>query len=112
MNFRRTLLVAFFVLSLASVLSIVSSAKRPAASVQGSQQKAVVFAVFGAGGALSATMEPILVIDGGQFKEPVSGGSDGDEITRFSNEHYSKGRKYRLLFGGAEAGSATVKKSN
>jgi hypothetical protein len=112
MSLRRALLVAFFVLSLASVLSVVGSAKRAAGSVQGSQQKAVVFAVFGASGALSATMEPILIIDGGQFKEPVSGGSDGDEITRFSNEHYGKGKRYRLLFGGAEAGTATVKKSS
>lgn len=112
MSLRRKLLVAFFILSLASVLSIAGSAKRPAVSRQGNQQKAVVFAVYGASGQLSATMEPILIIDGGQFKEPVSGGSDAEEITRFSNEHYGKGKKYRLLFGGAEAGTATVRKSS
>jgi hypothetical protein len=114
MSLRRTLLFAPFILSLASVFSLAGSAKRAVVSGPGrSQQKAVVFAVFGAAveGA-SARMEPILIIDGGKYTQPVEGGSDADEITRFSNEHYRKGQKYRLLFGGAEAGAATVKKSD
>lgn len=111
MNLRRTLLIAFFVLSLASVFSFASGAKRAGVNGQGGQQKAVVFAVFGGSGTLSARMEPIFLIEGGQYKEPVSGGSEASEITRFSNAHYRKGQKYRLLFGGAEAGTASIKKS-
>lgn len=109
MSLRRTLLIAFFVLSLVSLFSFGGSA---GARGQGGQQRAIVFAVFGATGTLSARMEPMLLIEGGQFKEPVSGGSDAEEITGFSNQHYRKGQKYRLLFGGAEAGTATVTKSS
>lgn len=61
---------------------------------------------------MSASMEPILILNGGKLTEPVSGGSDGDEIKRFSNEHYRKGTQYRVLFGGAEAGKATIEKSS
>jgi hypothetical protein len=71
----------------------------------------VLFAIFG-NDATSGTMEPFLIIEGGKFLNPVAGDSDGDEIKRFSNSYYSKGRKYRLLFGGSEAGTATVKKSS
>jgi hypothetical protein len=55
---------------------------------------------------------PFLILDQGQFKQPVAGDSDADELTKFSDSYYSKGHKYRVLFGGAEAGSLTVKKSN
>lgn len=113
MSRGRMFLIAFITFSLASIFTLAGNAERVIINSQGTQQKAVVFAVFGAAAAdAPATMEPILLIEGGQYKEPVSGGSDGDEITRFSNAHYSKGQKYRLLFGGAEAGTATVRKSN
>lgn len=111
MGFRRPLLIALLILSLASALSLAASGARERVGGRGSQQKAVVFAVYGEGG-VAARMEPILIIEGGKFTNPVEGGSDEDEITRFSNEHYPKGRKYRVLFGGAEAGTATIKKSD
>ncbi|HEX8749006.1 MAG TPA: hypothetical protein VF717_17655 [Pyrinomonadaceae bacterium] len=109
MNLRRALLIAFFVFIFASLFSFAGMAKRAGAVM--AQQRTVVFAVFGGSSQLSARMEPILLLEGGQYKEPVSGGSDGEEIKRFSTEHYKPGRKYRLLFGGAEAGTATIKKS-
>lgn len=112
MSRGRMLLIAFFIFSLASIFTLAGSAERVGVSGQGSQQRAVIFAVFGAAAGATATMEPILLIEGGQYKEPVSGSSDGDEITRFAGAHYRKGQKYRLLFGGAEAGAATVAKSN
>jgi hypothetical protein len=115
MSRGRTLLVTSFILSLASVFSMAGSAKRAVVSDPGGtqQQKTTVFAVFGASGAgVSATMEPILIIDRGKYTQPVEGASDADAITSFSNEHYRKGQKYRLLFGGAEAGTVIVKKSD
>jgi hypothetical protein len=112
MTLRRSLSVALFVVSLAALFSLQGSAKRAVEGIMGGQQKAVIFAVYGAGSAgASARMEPILIIEGGKFKEPVSGGSEAAEITRFTGEYYRKGQKYRVLFGGAEAGGATVQKS-
>jgi hypothetical protein len=109
---RRTLLVLLLTLSLVSLFALPGSAKRGAEGTRGAQQKAVVFAVYGAGSAgASARMEPILIVEGGRFKEPVSGASEGNELTRFANDYYRKGQKYRVLFGGAEAGAATVLKS-
>jgi hypothetical protein len=110
MNFRQALLIAFSVFILASLVSSAGSAERVVASGVAAQQRAVIFAVYGASGQLPARMEPILLLEGGQYKEPVSGGSDAEEIKRFAGEHYKLGRKYRLLFGGAEAGTATIKK--
>jgi len=111
MRRRRSILIAFLVLSLTS-FPLALGANRVVSEAQASQQRTIVFAVFGATGQLSARMEPILIIEsGGQFKEPVAGDSDGAEIDSFSKAHYRKGQKYRVIFGGAEAGTVTVTKS-
>lgn len=60
----------------------------------------------------NATVVPFVVVEQGQFKQPVAGDSDMSELNSFARSYYSKGSKYRVLFGGAEAGSLTVKKSN
>lgn len=57
-------------------------------------------------------MVPFVIIEGGQFKQAIAGDSDADEISRFTDAYYSRGKKYRVLFGGSEAGSLTIKKSN
>lgn len=113
MSRKGAFLVAFFILSLASAFSLAGRAEPLAFSRPGPQPRAVVFAVFGPNAqGLSARIEPILILEGGQYKAPVAGDSDASEITRFSNQHYSKGKKYRVLFGGAEAGTLTVTKSS
>lgn len=111
MNPMRALLIAFFLLVTASLFSFASAGAETAIGVGAAQQRVVVFAVFGGTAQLPARMEPILLLEGGQYKEPVSGSSDAEEIQRFTGDHYKQGRKYRLLFGGAEAGTATVNKS-
>lgn len=60
----------------------------------------------------NADIVPFVIIDQGQFKPPVAGDSDADEISKFSDLYYSKGRKYRVLFGGGGAGTLSVEKSN
>lgn len=113
MHRGRALVVALFVIFLATLFSLVSNAEQAGEKGQASQQRAVVLAVFGsASEGMSARMEPILIMEGGKYKEPISGSSDGEEIKRFSNDYYRKGQQYRLLFGGAEAGVASVKKSD
>lgn len=59
----------------------------------------------------AADIVPFVIIDQGQFKPPIAGDSDADEISKFSDLYYSTGRKYRVLFGGGASGSLTVKKS-
>lgn len=77
----------------------------------GGQKQTILF-VVSAMQLPSATIVPLVIIDQGQFKKPVAGDSDAKDISSFANTYYSRGRKYRLLFGGGEAGSLTIKKSN
>lgn len=55
-----------------------------------------------------ATMEPVVVYSRGVFSKPPV---DGDEaaLSSFVGEYFRQGRRYRLLSGGGEAGSVTVK---
>lgn len=79
---------------------------------QGGDQKAVVvFCVSASGVPTETFMEPVVMIDGGKYTAPVAGDSDETELSEFGKTFYGAGQKYRLLFGGGEAGSVTVKKS-
>lgn len=86
------------------------SAPTAKAHTQGGEAKTVVFVVSQAIPAY-ASMLPILMIEQGQYKNPVAGDSDAADIARFAAEYYGKGRKYRVLFGGGDAGSLTVQSS-
>ncbi len=106
-----SLLIALLMFAVA-VFPLAGGAKESTEKGKGNQGSTVLFAVFGSTGrGVPAQIEPILILEGGNYKEPVSGGSDMNEITRFSNANYRRGQKYRLLFGGAEAGTVTVTKS-
>jgi hypothetical protein len=55
------------------------------------------------------TMEPVVVYSRGTFgKPPIEG--DDKTINSFVGEYFKEGRQYRLLSGGGEAGTVTVKK--
>ena len=95
-------------LLLLASLSVGNTAERKALRQSG---PAALFVVYGTQPA-NAYIVPFVIIEGGQFKPPIAGDSDADEITRFSDAYYSKGKKYRVLFGGGEAGSLTITKSN
>ena len=86
-------------------LSVGSTAERKARQQSG---PAALFVVYGTQPA-NAYMVPFVIIEGGQFKQPIAGDSDADEISRFTDAYYSSGKKYRVLFGGGEAGSLTVR---
>jgi hypothetical protein len=79
---------------------------------QNSNQKSTVLFVVSAMQLPNASIVPLVIIDQGQFKQPVAGDSDAKDIAGFASAYYSKGSKYRVLFGGSEAGSLIIKKSN
>ena len=60
------------------------------------------------------TIDPVAVVSGGRFTAPPSSYAETDadkaRADRFIKEYFRAGRKYRLLFGGGEAGSVTVGK--
>lgn len=57
-----------------------------------------------------AQVEPVAVIDNrGVFVEPASVASGDGALSSFLAPYYKPGAKYRLLFGGAEAGTVTIR---
>ncbi|HYH85455.1 MAG TPA: hypothetical protein VEX60_08225, partial [Pyrinomonadaceae bacterium] len=55
------------------------------------------------------TMEPVVVYSRGAFGKPPIDGDD-KAVGAFVGEYFREGRQYRLLSGGGEAGTVTVKK--
>jgi hypothetical protein len=82
----------------------------PRAQQQGTtaRQESVVFIVRKDAGQ-DAQVEPVAVINKGQLAEPASEaageGALGDLLARL----YRPGAKYRLIYGGAEAGTVTIR---
>jgi hypothetical protein len=71
----------------------------------------LVCVVSGEGEDLSEmNMDPVVIVQGGKFK-PVYPDNNEAAQQLFAKKYFSEGQKYRLTFGGGQAGTATVKKS-
>lgn len=60
-----------------------------------------------------AALDPVVVIRGGRYASPPMGGETKAEMNAYQSfirNFYRPGRKYRLLFGGGEAGGVEVVK--
>ena len=55
----------------------------------------------------SSHIEPLVGIIEGRYLEPPS--AESEQFAAFASRYYRVGQKYRLLFGGGDAGAATVK---
>jgi hypothetical protein len=102
--------VFLYVALILSLVCLLAGSPPPAKAQQGREGRGVVF-VVASNKLPDASIKPILMIDQGSYKNPVAGDSDAEEISRFATDYYQKGQKYRVLFGGAEAGTLTVKRS-
>jgi hypothetical protein len=93
------------------VLALIASGSRhgnSAAAVSLVQSNStVVFAV--AGEPDSYHMDAVTLFNGKQFK-PAFSDEQKYSQKNFAEKYFSTGRKYRLIFGGGEAGSVTVSK--
>jgi hypothetical protein len=72
-------------------------------------RESVVFIVTkdSAGG---AQVEPLAVVDRrGALTEPAAKATGDDALSTFLARYYKAGAKYRLIFGGAEAGTVTIR---
>lgn len=76
---------------------------KPAAKV-----KPIIFAVISDGG----TVEPVAYVDNGKLVQPVSGGEEEAKLTLFNKNYYKPKAAYRLIFGGSNAGTVTIKSSD
>lgn len=83
--------------------------RRDAAARRTAAEETVVFAVHKY--EAEAQIDPVAVIKGGRYTAAPLGGDTALETARFKNfvrDFYRPGRKFRVLFGGGEAGSAEV----
>ncbi len=87
------------------------SAGRVRARALPPQTETVIFAVNGeqgeAGEARNYSMDALVILKGGKYSHPMDEYNEKSKQT-FADKFYGKGQKYRLLFGGGEAGIATV----
>lgn len=79
--------------------------RRPAARTQ-----SAVFIVTKDDAAQEAQVEPVAVVNSrGALAEPESGAAGDGALSAFLARHYRAGAKYQLIFGGAEAGTLTIR---
>jgi hypothetical protein len=57
-------------------------------------------------------LDPIVLIENGRFASPPTGDAGTAQVTKFASTYYRADQRYRLLFGGGEAGKVTVRQWN
>lgn len=72
---------------------------------QARPSRPIIFAVLNGG----TTLEPLALIDKGKLENPVNGSDDAPALTAFGRSYLRKGTAYKLVFGGANGGAATIK---
>ena len=82
-------------------LSAPAQKRKPAAAAT---VKPIIFAVLNDG----KTLEPLAVVSKGRLVAPVNGGDDQKLIVAFDKTYYKVGTIYKLIFGGANAGTVKV----
>lgn len=79
--------------------------KRPAPP---QKPKTIVFAVLNDG----AMIEPIGFVDKGELVEASNGSDEAAKLTAFTKNYYKPKTAYKLVFGGVDAGTVTVKSND
>ena len=93
---------------IAAVAAATVPAQKPAPKPVTKPVRTIMFAVLDDG----TNIEPIGYLNRGKLEATVDGGDAGAAIAAFARTYYKPGASYRLIFGGANAGSVSVKKSN
>jgi hypothetical protein len=108
-NTRSMLLVAITAtVLLPAIFSLPSIAIGVQRQAAGRAEGILVCAVSGEGDA-EMTLDPIVIVRNGRLEAPYAEYNDTAQ-SRFAGSYFKSGRKYRLLFGGGEAGTATISK--
>jgi hypothetical protein len=71
------------------------------------RKTAVIFAVSAESG--EGSMDAVVIVDGKLLRVPYSD-EQKDKQKSFGDQYFAPGKVYRLIFGGGEAGTVTVKK--
>jgi hypothetical protein len=90
--------------AITGLLCISTFAQKPKGAAAAAP-KPIIFAVLGDG----SSLEPIATVSAGKLFAPVNGSDDQKKIVAFDKAYYKAGTSYRLIFGGANAGTVKVK---
>ncbi|CAN5521101.1 hypothetical protein BH10ACI3_BH10ACI3_12730 [soil metagenome] len=101
---RSNLLLCFLTIALVWCIPTFAQKTKPTAKAP----KSIIFAVLSDG----TNLEPIGYIEKGKLASPVNGSDDTNIVAAFNKTYYRAGSVYRLIFGGANSGTVTVKSSN
>lgn len=97
-----------FYLTLLLAVAMIFGASASAQKTVTAKPKPVIFAVINDG----KTIEPIAYVENGKLSDAVTGSDNVNVLTAFSNNYYGAKASYRLIFGGANAGTIAVKSSD
>ena len=95
----------FWLVTITIVLLSIPTAAQKARRVRAETPKPIIFAVLNDG----STLEPVALVNKGRLEAPVNGSDDQKLIVAFDRTYYKPGSTYRLIFGGANAGTVKVK---
>ena len=98
----------FLALPAVCLLITASSIFAQKTKVVAKSPKSIIFAVVDDG----KSIEPLAYIEKGKLIQPVDGSAEQSLIEAFTKTYYKPGTIYKMVFGGTESGSATVKNSN
>ncbi len=101
----RLLLPALAVMCAFAIQPVAAQTAKPKPR---SKALAVVFAVLNDG----KVVEPIGYVDKGKLAPTVDGASEAPKLAAFHRQYYKPAATYRLIFGGADAGTVTIKSSD
>lgn len=103
----NTVSIKRLLLPLAAAALVASASQRVLA--QGAAQRgAVVFVVSGDASSSDVTLDALVRVERGRFAETYAQ-QDVSAARLFAEEFFRPGRKYRLTFGGGDAGAVTIK---
>ena len=68
----------------------------------------IIFAILNDG----KMVEPVAYIDKGKLIQPASGGDEPPKLALLHKNYYKPGTTYRLIFGGADAGTVAIKSAD
>ena len=89
-------------------LSITSLSAQKAKPKPAAKARPIIFAVLNDG----KMVEPIAHIDKGKLVQPASGGDEPPKLALLHKAYYKPGTLYRLIFGGADAGTVAIKSAD
>ena len=67
--------------------------------------KPILFAVLYDG----KTVEPLAYVNRGKLENPVNGSDDSGIVAAFGKSYYKPGTAYKMIFGGSNVGTVTIK---